>query len=268
MTSRFDTEKVNMNKSARLPILFLGHGNPMHTLSENRFTQLWQSLGQNLPRPRAILVISAHWMEPHFALTGQAHPPTIHDFSGFPPAMYQLQYQAAGAPDLAAQLQKRLPQWQVKLDQEWGYDHGTWCILRHMYPDADIPVVQLSLNSKANAQAHFELGQDLAALREEGVLIIGSGNIVHHLGRLTQQTQAYPWAQAFQDQFLEKLLARDFAALIDFKNLEHAELAIPTAEHYLPLLPILGAILDDDHLRVLNQELEMGSISMLSFIAE
>jgi 4,5-DOPA dioxygenase extradiol len=268
MTSHFDTEKVNMNKSARLPILFLGHGNPMHTLSKNRFTSLWQSLGQELPRPRAILMISAHWMEPHFALTGQANPPTIHDFSGFPPVMYQIQYQTAGAPDLAAQLQKRLPQWQLKLDQEWGYDHGTWCILRHMYPNADIPLLQLSLNSQANAQAHFELGRDLTALREEGVLIIGSGNIVHHLGRLTQQTQAYPWAQAFQDQFLEKLLTRDFAALIDFEHMEHAALAIPTAEHYLPVLPILGAIEDDDHLRVLNHDLEMGSISMFSFIAE
>jgi len=258
-------------QTPRLPVMFIGHGSPMNTLEDNRFTQVWRNIGHALPRPTAILAVSAHWYVPELAVTAMEMPRTIHDFGGFPQALFDFQYPAAGSPALAARVQALLNPLTVAADQSWGLDHGTWSVLAHVFPNADIPVVQLSVDRTRPHSFHYRLGQQLAALRDEGVLILGSGNIVHNLAAIKWDEHAapYDWAKRFEERVKEKLQQRDHAALIDYPDLDpEAQRAVPTAEHYLPLLPILGALRDDDEISFPVEGIHMGSLSMLSMLAE
>ena len=207
---------------ALLPAIFFGHGNPMNALQNNSFTEAWRRIGQRIPKPKAILSISAHWFVPQTGVTVTTAPRTIHDFGGFPPELYQVQYPAPGDPGLARRVQSMLAPLPVRLDESWGLDHGTWSVLRHMYPEADIPVVQLSIDEAQPASFHFDVGRRLAPLREEGTLIVGSGNVVHNLhayawGR--HMPEPYQWAARFEKEARELLLAGDNNPLIAYERL-------------------------------------------------
>ncbi len=253
----------------RMPALFLGHGSPMNVLEENRYTQVWQHLGATLPRPRAILAISAHWYKRGTAVTAMSNPRTIHDFGGFPQALFDVRYPAPGAPELAQQVIDLLSPVEVRADHEWGFDHGLWGVLAKMYPAADIPVVQLSVDATKPAEWHFELGRQLATLREEGVMIVASGNVVHNLRMLRWQgaETAYPWAENFNQYVRDNLQFQGEAAdhpLVNFMQHPDAQLSNPTPEHYLPLLYILGSRVDDEAITIPVEGMEMGAISMMS----
>jgi 4,5-DOPA dioxygenase extradiol len=251
-----------------MPAVFLGHGSPMNALECNRHTESWQALGRTIARPRAILAVSAHWYIRGTAVTAMARPPTIHDFGGFPPALHAYQYPAPGDPALAARVQDLLAPLATHPDQEWGLDHGTWSVLAHVYPEADVPVVQLAIDRTQGSAFHYDLGRRLAPLRDEGVMIVGSGNIVHNLGVIqwSGKSAPYPWALGFDRAFRENLEQRDHQPLIDYLELgEAARMSIPTPDHYLPAVYVVGARRDDDALSILTDGIELGSISMLSF---
>jgi 4,5-DOPA dioxygenase extradiol len=251
-----------------LPAIFFGHGNPMNALQTNLYTDAWRRIGTCMPKPRAILAISAHWSVPITAVTVSTAPRTIHDFGGFPPELYRVQYPAPGDPALAGRVHQMLAPLPVTFDDSWGLDHGTWSVLKHVYPHADVPVVQLSINDAQSAAAHFEIGQRIAGLRNEGVLIMGSGNLVHNLhtyawGR--HMPEPYDWATRFENTARNLMIARDYAPLIDYESLgRDARLSIPTPEHYLPLLYVLGARQPSDALTFPVEGVDGGSISMLS----
>jgi len=251
-----------------LPALFLGHGSPMNALQDNRYTQAWAALGQSLPRPKAILIVSAHWLTRGTAVTAMSKPRTIHDFGHFPQALFDVEYPAPGSPELAAQVQELLAPIPVHADtHEWGFDHGTWGVLAKVYPDADIPVVQLSIDATQPAEYHFQVGRKLAALREQGVLLVASGNVIHNL-RLSvreENVPPYPWAVAY-NQFVEDNLdyQGDDHPLINYMDHEAAKLANPTEEHFIPLLYILGARGENESLSIPINGIEIGSLSMLS----
>jgi 4,5-DOPA dioxygenase extradiol len=254
--------------NSRMPVLFFGHGSPMNTLERNRHTAAWEAVGRTVPRPKAILAVSAHWYTSGTAVTAMAFPQTIHDFGGFPAALHAYQYPAAGDPALATRVSEMLTPLAVGLDHEWGLDHGTWSVLAHVFPDADIPVVQLAIDRTQPAAFHYELGRRIAPLRDDGVLIIGSGNIVHNLGVIQWGGQAAPyrWATQFDSEFRHNLERRNHAPLIEYAELgEAARMSIPTPDHYLPVLYVLGARNDDDGLSIVTEGIELGSISMLSF---
>ncbi len=258
-------------RMTRMPAVFFGHGSPMNTLQHNRHTDAWRAFGEQQPRPRAILAISAHWYLPDLAVTAMTHPPTIHDFSGFPPELNVFDYPAPGEPELAARTAQLLAPLAVRQDTRWGLDHGTWSVLAHVYRDARLPVVQLSIDAREPPDFHYEIGRRLAPLRDEGVLILGSGNVVHHLGLLHRYPDASPhaWAARFERFVLEALSRGDDAALVDYASIgADAALAVPTPEHYLPLLYVLGARRPDDAARVLTDGIELGAISMLSVAFE
>lgn len=250
------------------PALFLGHGNPMNALAANRYTEAWRLLGAENPRPKAILAISAHWYIPNTAVTVSTAPRTIHDFGGFPPELYQVQYPAPGDPDLARRVQSLLAPLDVHLDESWGLDHGTWAVLCHVYPDAGVPIVQLAIDRTQPPAFHYEIGRRLAPLRDEGVLIAGSGNVVHNLRAYAwgqSNPDPYPWAAEFEQTTKDILLAGDPKPLIEYKTLgPSAGLSIPTPEHYLPLLYILGARQSTDAVTFPTEGIEGGSISMLA----
>jgi 4,5-DOPA dioxygenase extradiol len=251
-----------------MPAIFFGHGNPMNALGNNSYTEGWRRIGQELPRPKAILSISAHWFIPKVAVTESAEPKTIHDFGGFPRELYQVQYPAPGDSELAHRVQHMLAPLDVGLDTEWGLDHGTWSVLRHVYPNADIPVVQLSIDETQLPGYHFAIGRKLAPLRREDVLIIGSGNLVHNLhayawGR--QISGPYDWAIRFEQTAKELMLAGDFNPLIEYQTLgRDATLSVPTPEHYLPLLYVLATRQDQEIVSFPVEGIDGGSISMLS----
>lgn len=248
-----------------LPVLFLGHGTPMYAVQPNPYATAWRDIGKRLPRPKAILAISAHWYVNGTAVTAMEAPRTIHDFGGFPADLYAVEYPAPGSPELAQRVGTLTG---AGLDATWGLDHGTWAVLRHMYPEADIPVVQLSLNHHAPPRAHFELGQRLAPLREEGVLIVGSGNVVHNLRAYSwheQTTEPYDWAERFETTARRALEERDFDPLIDYPLLgRDAELSVPTPDHYLPLLYVMGASNKTDAVSFPVEGFDGGSMSMLA----
>ncbi|OON41925.1 4,5-DOPA dioxygenase extradiol [Izhakiella australiensis] len=254
---------------SRMPALFLGHGSPMNVLEENTYTQAWRQLGDTLPRPQAILAVSAHWYTRGTAVTAMEQPRTIHDFGGFPQALFDTHYRAPGSPALAKQVAELLAPLPVTLDQEWGFDHGSWGVLIKMYPQADIPVVQISVDGTKPPLWHYELGQKLAALRDRGVMIVASGNVVHNLRMLKWQgdNQAYPWAQGF-NQFVRDNLSWQGPAeqhpLVNFMQHEGAALANPTPEHYLPLLYVLGSRQPDEPVTVPVDGNVMAALSMLS----
>ena len=253
----------------RMPALFLGHGSPMNALEDNSYTQTWRELGKKLPKPRAILAISAHWCTRGTAVTAMANPRTIHDFGGFPPALFATQYAAPGSPALAQDVTEILVPIDVHLDSSWGLDHGSWGVLIKMYPDADIPVVQLSIDGTQSAAWHFYLGQRLAPLREQGIMLVASGNVVHNLrmARWQNDDTVYPWASAFNQYVRDNLNWQGPVAehpLVNFMQHEGAALANPTPEHYLPLLYIVGSRQPDEAVTVPVDGMVMSSLSMLS----
>jgi 4,5-DOPA dioxygenase extradiol len=251
-----------------LPAIFFGHGNPMNALMENGYTQGWRRLGEKTPRPKAILAISAHWFVPGSAVTVSTAPKTIHDFGGFPRELYQVQYPAPGDPDLARRVQQLLAPLPVALDNSWGLDHGTWSVLRHAYPLADVPVVQLSIDESRPAAFHFEIGRRLAPLREEGVLIAGSGNLVHNLHSYAwgpHMPSPYDWAVRFEQEAKEMMLAEEYKPLIEYEKIgQDAMLSIPTPDHYLPLLYVIATRQQGEAIAFPVEGMDGGSISMLT----
>jgi len=251
-----------------LPSIFFGHGNPMNALMTNAYTEGWRRIGEQIPRPKAILAISAHWFVAGTGVTISTSPKTIHDFGGFPQELFKVQYPAPGDPALARRVQKLLAPLDVALDNSWGLDHGTWSVLRHVYPDAEIPVVQLSIDETKPPSFHFEIGQKLAPLREEGILILGSGNLVHNLhayawGR--HMPDPYDWAVRFENEAKEMMLAAEYKPLIAYETLgPEASLSIPTPDHYLPLLYILATRQPGESITFPVEGVDGGSISMLS----
>jgi 4,5-DOPA dioxygenase extradiol len=251
----------------RAPAIFIGHGSPMNAIEQNRYTDMWQELGQRLPTPRAILAVSAHWYTRGTAVTAMPNPRTIHDFGGFPQELFDIQYRAPGDVQLAQRAHDTLAPTPVTLDETWGLDHGTWSVLVHMYPHANVPVLQLSIDATQPAQFHYDLGRRLQPLRDAGVMIFGNGNIVHNLRMIqwSADAPALEWANMFNDYVRSALQRGDHAAVINYENAgDFARPAVPTPEHYLPLLYVLGAKRDDEPLDVLIDGIELGSISMLS----
>jgi 4,5-DOPA dioxygenase extradiol len=252
-----------------MPAIFFGHGNPLNALLRNSYTESWAAIGRSLPRPQAILCVSAHWNIPATAVTAMLSPRTIHDFGGFPRELYQVQYPAPGDPQLAARVRDLLRPISVEMDQEtWGLDHGTWSVLCHVFPQADIPVVQLSIDETQPPPFHYELGKLLAPLRAEGVLITGSGNIVHNLHTYAwgkHEVEPFDWAVRFELQARDLLQSGDDEVLVGYESLgRDALLSVPTSEHYLPLLYVLGLRRPDDEITFPVAGFDGGSISMLA----
>jgi 4,5-DOPA dioxygenase extradiol len=251
-----------------MPAIFFGHGNPMNALYQNSYTHAWRELGRTIPKPKAILCISAHWYMPGTSVTFDQQPQTIHDFGGFPKELYQVQYPAPGNQELASEVQKILAPLKVDLDYDWGLDHGTWSVLCHVYPEANIPIVQLSIDETKPAEFHFEIGTRISSLREQGILIMGSGNIVHNLhtyawGR--HVPEPYDWAVRFENKARELMMAGNFKPLIDYENFgKDAILSIPTSDHYLPLLYVLGTWKEGEKISFPVVGVDGGSISMLA----
>ncbi len=247
----------------KMPVLFVGHGSPMNAIEHNLFTETLVELGKRLPRPQAVCVVSAHWVTRGSEVLTVAKPRTIHDFYGFPPPLFEVQYPAPGAPAEAARVAHYL---EIKPDETWGFDHGTWSVLRHLYPDADVPVFQVSLDEGRSLARHVELGRELAALRERGVLILGSGNIVHNLRRLegAKDAEPYPWTVEFDSKVTNAIETRDVASLAapEHWGKPLAALAHPTLEHYVPLLYCMGSTDEHDVVSYPYEGFEYGSLSM------
>ena len=250
-----------------MPALFIGHGNPMNAIQQNAWTRSWTAIGNMLPRPKAILCVSAHWYLPATAVTAIERPRTIHDFGGFPPELYSARYPAPGSPALAARVARLLEPLDVAMDRSWGLDHGTWSVLMHVYPKADIPVVQLSIDEAKAASWHFATAKKLAPLRDEGVLIVGSGNLVHNLHTYSWGNRAvepYDWAERFEALARKTISRADFVRLVDYEALgRDAMLSVPTPDHYLPLLYVLAQHRPDDAVSFPVEGFDGGSISML-----
>ena len=254
---------------SKMPVLFLGHGSPMNAIEQNEFSKGWAAIGKQLPRPAAILCVSAHWETQGTFITAMERPETIHDFSGFPKELYDVQYPAPGSPELAGETSNMIQHSKVALDENWGLDHGCWSVLKHLYPYADIPVLQLSLDRSQSPQFHYDLAKELAPLREKGILIVGSGNMVHNLRIMNWNTpeQGFDWAMEANDSFKKLISKNDHNSLIQYKSLGSAiQQAVPTPEHYLPLLYTLGLKNGKDTLTFFNDKTIMGSISMTSLM--
>ncbi|MEY4332462.1 MAG: hypothetical protein RLZZ196_1200 [Bacteroidota bacterium] len=253
-----------------MPVLFVGHGSPMNGIEDNEFSKRWTSIAKEIPTPTAVLVISAHWFTKGTSITAMDFPKTIHDFGGFPEALYQVQYPAPGNPVLAKETASLIHSTHVELDHDWGLDHGTWTIVRHMYPEANIPVLQLSIDYSKPPSFHYELAKELFALRKKGVLIIGSGNMVHNLrmvawDKLNGPAYGYDWALNMNQTFKDLILHKDHQPLIHYDQLgREAMLAIPTPEHYLPLLYTLGLQDKNDPIAFFNDQPVGGSLTMTS----
>ena len=250
-----------------LPVVFFGHGNPMNAIRPNAWTDAWRELGAAIPKPRAIVCVSAHWYIPATAVTAMARPRTIHDFGGFPDELFAVEYPAPGDPALAARVRDLLAPTAVALDDgEWGLDHGAWSVLVHAYPAADVPVIQLAIDRRQPGAFHYQLGRRLAPLRDDGVLVVGSGDIVHNLRRYAWDRAAvrpFDWGERFEADVRARILARDHAPLAAYTELPDAALAVPTPDHYLPLLYVLGASRDGDPIRFFADGFDGGSVSML-----
>jgi len=251
--------------TAKMPAVFVGHGSPMNALPGSPYAAGWRAVGESLPKPKAILAVSAHWETNGTRLTGQAAPPTIHDFRGFPQALFDIRYPAPGAPDLAGRIGDLLAPTTLVSDDGWGFDHGTWSVLAHMYPDADIPVAQLSLDRRLSPREHYDLAQKLQPLRDEGVLIFGSGDIVHNL-RALRQGPAHPWAERFDTRIQAALAANDIDTVAAIEADEDARLSVPDHEHYWPILYVAAQRQAGEPIRFFNQGVDMGAISMTSFV--
>lgn len=254
----------------KIPVLFLGHGSPMNAIEENQFVQGFRNIAKDLPNPKAILCISAHWFTNGTKLTAMELPRTIHDFGGFPKALFEVQYPVKGSPELAIITKELLLPTSVELDEHWGLDHGAWSVIKHLYPEANIPVIQLSIDYTKPAQYHFELAQKLQSLRRKGILIIGSGNIIHNLRlvdfhNFDKENYGYDWAIEARDRINHYLLNGNFQPLIDYDRQGIVfQQAIPTPDHYLPLIYTLGLKEKNEELSLFNDKLLAGSLSMTS----
>ena len=261
---------VDMEESAinLMPASFFGHGSPMNAISTNAYTEAWAEIGRNIPRPSAILCISAHWYVPGVAVTAMPNPRTIHDFGGFPQELFEVQYPAPGSPQLASRVRELIGESVIADNEYWGLDHGTWSVLVHMFPDALIPVVQLSINETEPASFHYELGTRLSPLRNEGVLVMGSGNLVHNLHTYawgTHGVEPFDWAMRFDQKARELILNDNHQPLIEYEKLgRDALLSAPTPDHYLPLLYVLGLKRNGDEVSFPVSGFDGGSISMTS----
>lgn len=259
----------DLNKNEIMPVLFIGHGNPMNALYNNPFTKSLATEGEILKKlnPIAVLVISAHWLSNGTRVSVSPNPNTIHDFGGFPDELFQVQYPAPGAHDLAIFTKNLITYTPVEEDNKWGLDHGAWSILKHMFPLADIPVFQLSIDYKKPPRWHFELANELKTLRQKNVIIIGSGNIVHNLYMVdfSDTAKPFPWAVEFDEQIKTKLINKDYDALIDYKDIGNSYLAVPSNDHYLPLMYTLGLSEKSEHLSFIYEEIQNATISMRSF---
>jgi 4,5-DOPA dioxygenase extradiol len=272
MTTLNDLHSISatFSNTDKMPVLFLGHGSPMNAIEENQFVSGFRNLAKTLPQPNAILCISAHWFTNGTKVTSMQMPRTIHDFGGFPQALFDVQYPAKGSPELAVETKKILEPVSVELDEHWGLDHGAWSVIKHLYPDANVPVIQLSIDYTKSGQYHFELAQKLQSLRHKGVLIIGSGNIVHNLRlvdfrNFDKDNYGFDWAIEARETVNNYLLDGNFQPLIDFEKMNKAvQVAIPTPEHYLPLLYTLGLKEKSEEMSLFNDKLLAGSLSMTS----
>jgi 4,5-DOPA dioxygenase extradiol len=251
--------------TTRLPAIFFGHGNPMNAITSNGYTEAWRRIGESMPKPKAVLCVSAHWYPPATLVTAVARPRTIHDFGGFPRELFAVQYPAPGDLELCARVQELTG---ARFDEEWGLDHGTWSVLVHVFPGADVPVVQLSIDETQPASFHYDVGRKLAPLRDEGVLLIGSGNFVHNLhayGWGRHVPEPYDWAVRFETSAREWMRSGDHAPLIGYEHLgRDAMLSAPTPDHYLPLLYVLGAQQEGDAVTFPVEGVDGGSVSMLT----
>ena len=251
--------------SEKMPVLFVGHGNPMNVMEDNEFSHAWDAAGKALPKPKAVICISAHWVTRGTRVTAMDKPRTIYDFYGFPPQMYEIRYDAPGAPDLAEQVRRIIKNTEVKTDLDWGLDHGTWTVLKRMFPKADVPVIQMSLDANIEAQKHYDIGRQLKELREEDVLIIGSGNIVHNLRMARFDDSAYNWAIEFDRRIAGWIMQNDHDSIIHYeKGDQAAALAINSAEHYVPLLYTLALKDENESVSFFADKVMGGSISMRS----
>ena len=250
-----------------MPAIFVGHGNPMYAIEENEFTRNWRKFGESLPKPKAVVVVSAHWETDGTKVTANSQLRTIHDFYGFPQPLFEVTYNAPGNPDLACEISARVTKTTVALDESWGLDHGTWSVLRHLFPEADIPTIQISLDRTKDPSEHYEIAGDLRFLRDQDVLVIGSGNIVHNLGLIDFRNRSGDdWAVAANNRLKELILSGDHESLIDYRRLgREVQLAIPTSEHFLPLLYFLALRGNGEEIEAFNDVVELGSISMTSF---
>ncbi|MCB0656945.1 MAG: 4,5-DOPA dioxygenase extradiol [Saprospiraceae bacterium] len=261
---------AELKRTDPLPILFLGHGSPMNAIEDNEFTRGFRAMGEQIGKPKAILCISAHWETRGTFITGMTHPPTIHDFGGFPQALYDVQYPAPGSPELAQVTKELVEETKVEITDEWGLDHGAWSVILHMYPEADVPVIEMSMDYTKGPHFHYDLGKALNALRERGVLIIGSGNLVHNLrmvawDRLDAPGFAYDWADEARSKINQWILSDNHGALIDYQKQGRAlQLAVPTPDHYLPLLYMLGLKNNRDEVQLFNDKPIGGSLTMTS----
>jgi len=258
------------SNTEKMPVLFLGHGSPMNAIEKNQFVTGFRNIAKTLPKPNAILCISAHWFTNGTKVTAMEMPRTIHDFGGFPQELFGVQYPAKGNPELAIETQKLLTPIDVELDHHWGLDHGAWSVIKHLYPEADIPLIQMSIDYTKSGQYHFELAQKLSALRTKGILIVGSGNIIHNLRmvdfrNINTDNYGYDWAVEARSEINDYLLDGNFQPLIDFEKQNKAfQLSIPTPEHYLPLIYTLGLKGKQEELSLFNDKLVGGSLSMTS----
>ncbi|MDP3556526.1 MAG: 4,5-DOPA dioxygenase extradiol [Bacteroidota bacterium] len=254
----------------KMPVLFLGHGSPMNAIEENEFVTGFRNIGKNIPKPKAILVISAHWETRGTFVTAMEKPRTIHDFGGFPQALFDVQYPAPGSPDLAKQTKELIKKTSVGLDEQWGLDHGAWSVVKHLYPLADVPVIQMSIDYTQNAQYHYDLAKELAALRNKGVLIVGSGNMVHNLGmlawdKLNTTDYGFDWAIEASTKMKQFIVNNDHKSLINFQSQGKAfDLAIPSPEHYLPMIYSLALKDEKEKVTLFNDKAVAGSLTMTS----
>ncbi len=258
----------------QMPVLFLGHGSPMNAIVENEFVIGWRSVGRTLPKPNAILCVSAHWETSGTFVTAMDRPPTIHDFGGFPEELFAVQYHAPGSPELAIETKNIITKTEIGLDKKWGLDHGCWSVIKHLYPDADVPIIQMSLDYSQAPQYHYELAKELSSLRKKGILIVGSGNMVHNLrkvawDKLNDENYGYDWAIEASEKMKKFISNGDHQPLINYKlQGKEFELAIPTPEHYLPLLYTLALKEENEKVTIFNDKAVGGSLTMTSLKIE
>jgi 4,5-DOPA dioxygenase extradiol len=253
----------------KMPVLFVGHGSPMNAIEDNEYSRAWTEIGRRIPKPEAVLSISAHWFTDGTRVTDDPRPRTVYDMYGFPDELYRVQYRPNGAPELARRVAETVSR-PTSIDNGWGCDHGTWSVLRRMYPEADVPTFQLGIDRGASAEEHFRIGRELGALRDEGVLILGSGNVVHNLSRVDWNMEGgHPWADEFDGYVEERVTRRSYEEVLDYRSAgKCSELAFSTPEHFDPLLYVLGASRNGDSLFVFNDSRVMGSLSMTGYLFE
>ena len=253
---------------SKMPTLFVGHGSPMNAIEDNQYTRTWRSMAERIPKPEVILSVSAHWYTNGTKIMNEEYPKTIHDMYGFPKELYEIMYHTVGSPSVA-KISKALISSETEYDNSWGIDHGTWSVLVHMYPDRDIPVFQISVDAEAPPAIHYKIGKELKALREQGVLLFGSGNVVHNLRMLdwNKEGEGFDWAYEFDEYICENILNKNHENVVNFRRAgEAAKLAVPTPDHFYPLLYVLGASDEEDKISIYNKSGELGSLTMTSFI--